>query len=340
MRKGDKMKPLKTLVVLALAAALALVLAACGGDAGGSASSSASGESSSAGSSSGAPVDATGQAPTGSYMLAKLDVTYNNGSKTTSSFTYDDRGRQLTGSWDMASSDSAYDIDSTITDWDEYGHLAKAVETDDYGDGKPFTTTTEVSAQELNADGSLASVTRVSTIDKESFEEGEIASTKATSTLEYGGDVQVLRKFETKAEYFDKSGALLMTETQTNEFGEDGLQTGFTRKAVGADGAEINETGDITWTRDADGKPVSYEIVLSRDGADASTSTGDVKTDESGLISWVGNVKVDGEAYSTTATIDYVKIDDPLPNAYEGWKSFTLTDVIISRTYDATAQGE
>ena len=59
------------------------------------------------------------------------------------------------------------------------------------------------------------------------------------------------------------------------------------------------------------------------------TGTGDVKTDESGLISWVGNVKTDGKALPTTATIGYAKIDNPLPNAYEGWKSFMLSDVIL-----------
>ena len=74
-------------------------------------------------------------------------------------------------------------------------------------------------------------------------------------------------------------------------------------------------------------------MVMSQDGADASTSTGDVKTNESGLISWIGNIKVDGEAYSTSVAIDYLKIDDPLPNAYEGWKSFTLTDAVLSRDF-------
>ena len=246
-----------------------------------------------------------------------------------SSYTFDDRGRQLTGSLDMASSDSTYDIDETFNDWDEYGHFARVVETEDHGDGKPVTSVTEVLAQDLNANGSIASATRVSTINKESFEEGESASAKETSTWEYGSDVQVCRKHETKTELFDKSGSLLATQTQTNEFDEGGLQTRCALKLENADGTELNQVADITWTKDADGKPVSYTIVLNQDGANTTTTTGDVKTDESGLISWVGNVKANGEALATEATIEYVKINNPLPNAYEGWKSFALSDVIL-----------
>ncbi len=266
-------------------------------------------------------------------MLVKLDVQRNDGSSMASSYTYDDRGRSLAGSWKSSASDSAYDIAFTVTDWDEYGHEMKSEEANDYGDGKPFTIETETSNPKYNADGSIVSVNQVNKINKESFEEGEVASTKVTTTWEYGTNVEVLRKLETKTEHFDKSGALMMTGTQTNEFGEDGLQTRFIVKTVDAEGAEINQTGDITWTKDANGKPVSYSMVMSQDGADASTSTGDVKTNESGLISWIGNIKVDGEAYSTSVAIDYLKIDDPLPNAYEGWKSFTLTDAILSRDF-------
>ena len=333
------MKSMKTLAALALALAMALVLAACGGGANTSAGSSTSGESSGASASSSSsastvPVNATGQAPSEAYMLAKVDVKYSNGSTMASSYTYDDRGRQLTGSWNMTSSDVAYSLDATVTDWDEYGHVARVEEADDYGDGKPFTTVTEVSAQDLNADGSLASATRINTINKESFEEGEAASTKVTYTWEYGSDTQICRKQKTKTEYFDQSGKLLMTETQTNEFDEDGLQTSFAYEAVDADGAALNEAGDIAWTKDAEGKPISYTITLSQDGTVTSSSTGDVKTDESGLISWIGNVKADGEALSTDMTFGYAKIDNPLPNAYEGWKSFALTDMILTRMYE------
>lgn len=337
------MKSLKPSGAFACALAMTLVLVACGGNAGSVVSSSTSSESASAtssGTSSAAVSEvATGQAPSECYIIAKLNITGNDGTTIASSFTYDDRGRQQTSSLDFASPTLTYDIDGTITDWDEYGHLVKAVETDDYGDGKPSTATTEVSAHELNADGTIAAATLVSTINKESFEEGEVASTKTASTWEYGDDAQIYRKLETKTEYFDKAGALLMSETKTSEFDEDGLETRFTCKYVYADGSELNETGDITWVKDADDKPISFTLVLSQDGVDATMSTGDVKTDESGLISWVGNIKVDGEAFSTTATIDYLKIDNPVPNAYEGWKNFTLTNVILGRTDDTTEQG-
>lgn len=331
------MKPIKTFTALVLALAMALVLAACGGGANSSSGSSASSETSSssesaspASSSSAAAKDAAEQAPSVSYMPAKIDITYNNdNSKITSSYTFDDHGRQQAISFEMVSPTSTYVGNSTITDWDEYGHLTKIVETADDGDGKSFKDTIEVTAQELNADGTLASSTRVTTFDKDSFEEGEAASIKETATWDYGDDVQVCRKSETKAEYFDKSGALMMSRTQTNEYDENGLQTRFAYKAVYADGAELNLTAEITWTKDADGKPISYKLVCIQDGEDTSTSTGEVKTDESGLISWIGNVEVDGEAVSTKATIDRVKINNPLPNAYEGWKSFALTDVVL-----------
>jgi len=332
------MKSMKALAALALALAMALALVACGGGASSSSSSSASGVSSSASapsasSSSAVSENATGQAPSEAYVFTKIDMKYRDGSTMAKSFTFDDRGRQQTLSLDMVSSAATYDVDATFTDWDEYGHPMKAVETGDYGDGRPFTTTTEVVARELNADGSIASFTEVNTLDKASFEEGEFASSKVTSALEYGGDVQVCRRQETKTEYFDKSGALLVTQTQTNEFDEGGLQTHCALKTVNADGTQLNETADITWTKDADGKPVSYTIVLSQDGADAATTTttGDVKTDESGLISWIGNVKANGEALATEVTIEHVKISDPLPNAYEGWKSFALSDVLLQR---------
>ena len=330
------MKSMKALAALALAIAMALALAACGGGANSSSGSSASGESSSASapsasSSSAVSESATGQAPSEAYMIAKLDMKYRDGSTMVSSYTFDDRGRQLTGSWDTASSESTYDGDETFTDWDEYGHMARTVTTEDYGDGNPSTTETEVLSQDLNADGSLASVTLVNTFSKDKFEEGEAASTKETDTFEYGSDVQVCRKREMKTELFDKSGALLATQTQTNEFDEGGLQTRCTLKNVYADGTELNQAADITWTKGADGKPVSYTLVLSQDGADAMTNTGDVKTDESGLISWIGNVKVNGEALATEATIEHVKISNPLPNAYEGWKSFAISDVLLKR---------
>ena len=57
--------------------------------------------------------------------------------------------------------------------------------------------------------------------------------------------------------------------------------------------------------------------------------TGDVTLDESGLIAWIGNVVVNGEMSSATATIERAKIDNPLPNAYEGWRSFDITGLII-----------
>jgi hypothetical protein len=119
--------------------------------------------------------------------------------------------------------------------------------------------------------------------------------------------------------------------TAAGEYYEGGLQTRCALETVNADGTELNETADITWTKDADGKPLSYTVVLKNDGAYAATTTGDVKTDESGLISWVGNVKADGEALATEATFDRVKISDPLPNAYEGWKNFVLSDVLLQR---------
>lgn len=315
-REGKRMKPMKAITVLALTVAMAMVLVACGGNSNASTSSGAS--------SSAASGDATGQAPSESYMRTKFDVTYNDGSTMGNSSTFDDRGRRLTGSWEMASPDLAYDCNSTITDWDEYGHTTKIVETYDYGGGELATMTGEVSHQ-VNEDGSIASNTWMYKPDKED----KFSSEKITITYDYGSDVQVFRKVETKTEFFDKTGALLTSKTLTSEFDEDGLETRYAYKYVEANGTETSKTADITWTKDADGKPVSYTIVSSQNGADTVTGTGDVKTDESGLISWVGNVKTDGKALPTTATIGYAKIDNPLPNAYEGWKSFMLSDVIL-----------
>ena len=87
---------MKAITVLALTVAMAMVLVACGGNSNASTSSGAS--------SSAASGDATGQAPSESYMRTKFDVTYNDGSTMGNSSTFDDRGRRLTGSWEMASS--------------------------------------------------------------------------------------------------------------------------------------------------------------------------------------------------------------------------------------------
>ena len=78
-----------------------------------------------------------------------------------------------------------------------------------------------------------------------------------------------------------------------------------------------------------DGKPVSFRCDLTADGEEPWTCTGDVTLDESGLIAWIGNVVVNGEMSSATATIERAKIDNPLPNAYEGWRSFDITGLII-----------
>ena len=69
---------------------------------------------------------------------------------------------------------------------------------------------------------------------------------------------------------------------------------------------------------------------MDQDGAGKSTCTGDVELDESGLISKTSNVKVNGQTWNSTTAIEHIKISNPLPNAYEGWKSYPLTDLMLS----------
>ena len=263
------------------------------------------------------------------YVETKAAVSFSDGSSATDASVYDERGRLQRGSFEEVSPEAASKVDQSFSEWDEYGHVLKGEYGYDPGDGKPYTASTSLQVLEANEDGSVVSVAQTITYDKESFEEGDAASATWTDTFEYGDDAQVIRKHEAKAEYYDQSGARLGTRMETYEYDETGLQTRSAAKDVEADGSERNMTAVITWTKGADGKPVSFRCDLTADGEEPWTCTGDVTLDESGLIAWIGNVVVNGEMSSATATIERAKIDNPLPNAYEGWRSFDITGLII-----------
>lgn len=262
------------------------------------------------------------------YMPTKAVVNASDGSTKTSILDFDDQGRQLENLYEIVS-DSPYKADYVPSEWDKYGHATKAETTYDYGDGKPFTVTEEMT-YDLNKDGIVTKQTESYTYNKDSFEEGEDASETRTTTYEYGSDAQVVRRSEMKAESFDQSGVLLYSATIVHEYDEDGLETSYTVDTTDSEGNTHNTTATITWTKDADGKPTACEMVLNNDGEDPQTLTADVEVGESGMISKVSNVVVDGEAHSTTVTIEQTRIENPLPNAVEGCKSFALTDVMLS----------
>ena len=299
----------------------ALGLAACGGNAEQASEPEAT------------PSDAqapAAEAPSAVYAPEKYVINGNDGSTQAWVTAYDDQGRQLSQSTEVTGTDSDFKTDITVTEWDEFGHIMKMEEVDDLGNGATTSTTAETTAIDVNEDGIMSSTTMAYKTNKESFAEGEIASQTVTQTVEYGSDVQIARKFETKVEMFDQSGALVTTRTTTKEFDEDGLQTGYGIKLTNADGTEYSFTADFTWTKDAEGKLVSVQVVYVDDGAEPKTSTGDVTVDESGLISSVSNIVTEGEAQGTSATVSRTKIENPLPNGYEGWKSFPVSDLIFN----------
>lgn len=327
-----------TAIAIGASLCAALALAACGA----STQSSSSSASSSAASASSASASATsasaassqgsaGQKPTEAYVVERTVTNGNDGLVATEAYTYDGFGRLLSDSFDSTSPDATIKMDLTGSEWDEYGHLMKAKETVDGGDGKPYEIEIETTNLDLNEDGSTASLTQECTLKKESFAEGEAASQTVTRTCEYGSDAQVLRKLEVKTELFDQSGKLMMTESKTYKFDEEGLQVSYGLNEKYATGESFDTSAEITWTKDSDGKPASFQIVLSRPNGETTTCTGNVTTDESGLVSRIDNVEVDGKARSTNVTIDHMKIENPSPNAYECWKSFTLTDMILTR---------
>ena len=327
-------------LIFAVAASLcaAFALVACGGNSAQSASSasSASGSSASSASSSAASSSAASSAasqssagkPSEAYVPQKIDIKTNDGGTLAITYGFDDNGRMLSNNYNLSLPGEVSITDLTYTEWDEHGHATKAEGTCDIGDGKPFPVTTEASVTE-NEDGTAASVTEVSTFKKESFNEGDAASQKTTQTMEYSDDRQYCKKHETKIEFFDASNSLMATSLKTQEFDTDGLQTLYTYEAALADGSTFNMTATITWTKDASGKPTSFQINLKEGNGPESKYTGDVEVDESGLVSRVSNIVLDGNARTTTASIDRVKISNPLPNAYEGWKSFAISDVLF-----------
>lgn len=294
-------------------------------------SSAASSEASSSGaSSSKASQSSSEQKLSECYIPLKIVTTFNDGATQTTACKYDEKGKQLEGTFELATPEKTYKISDTYTDWDEFGHTLKYDESCDYDDGNPFSTTVESTAMDVNDNGFVTSDSYTTKINKDSFEEGEIVTEKRTETVEYGNDESIIRKLESVFEDFDQSGNKIATSTKTFVYDENGLQTAYLEKLVDADGAEQSMTMDITWTLDDNGKPTSYQTVQTLTGEDPVTTTGDVTLNEQGLITKVSNVKVNGEAYSTTAEVTYEKHDNPLQNAYEGWKSLTLTNLIIS----------
>jgi hypothetical protein len=261
--------------------------------------------------------------------MGKYIINESDGGKRTTALTFGDRGKQLTQENEIASTGSTIKQAVSFTEWDEFGHPIKGEQTEGLADGESMTFDVEASDLKVNEDGSTASVTQVYTNKNESIGEGEVASVKRTLTVEYGNDMQVIQKFTSEVEYLDKSGALLKEAAETKQFDENGLQTSYTYKSKDSGGV-YDMTCDITWTKDASGKPVSYEFALTENGGDPIKSSGDVTLDESGMISKISNVKVNGQERSTTVEVSYEKIDDPLPGALEGWKSLPLTDMLFT----------
>ena len=73
----------------------------------------------------------------------------------------------------------------------------------------------------------------------------------------------------------------------------------------------------------------TYKLVENTENGESMTYTGGVKVDESVVISEVSNVMAGDKLVIDKITIEHTKIENPLPNAYEGWKNFWLTDYLI-----------
>ena len=98
---------------------------------------------------------------------------------------------------------------------------------------------------------------------------------------------------------------------------------------IEAGGGSNVEVGDGVSATAGSQSTTNVATAVKSDEGSVVTVTGDVTVNDQGQISTIGNVKVNGEAYTTTAEITYMKFDDPLQNGYEGWKSFTLTELIM-----------
>lgn len=333
-RKGGPNLALVIGIVAAAAVIIALIVVfvvvkpfgQSGGDGASSAASASASSASAEGtsgsaeaSSSAASEGSSKQSPSVAYMEKKTVVTTREGKKTTKTYEYDEKGRPLSETMDYASGATG---ELFFTNWDEDGYPTVYRRVDESADGKTSTTTAEVTILSKYDDGS---VREMEIVFKDKADEG--AYDKYTYTYEHEGDVEVFHKQVVKAESFDKSGKVIKTTTETTEFDEDGLQTGYELVSVSDDGSKKSTTATVTWKKDADGKPTSFEAVVNEDGK-KSTRTGDVEVDGYGMISEIENVEIDGKASPLSMTVERVEVENPLPVSYQLWKNFAL-DLVI-----------
>ena len=150
---------------------------------------------------------------------------------------------------------------------------------------------------------------------------------RSVSTFKHD-DAQVVKKAASTVEETDASGALIYTETAITEYDEDGLEVRSSTTDVDADGKKAVISYETTWTKGADGKPTAFQVTADEDGT-KRTYTGDVTVGESGMITGISNIAADGKMSTITVQIEYEKISNPLPSAYEKWKNFNLSSLIL-----------
>lgn len=315
---------LALLVGAMLSAALALT--ACGAP---QPSSSSASPSSGASSPSASSAGAGSTELAAVYLPEKIVTTFHDGTVQTSTSEFDEQGRQKSDTVEFNSADMTAKIVDTYSDWDEYGHARKGAETVDISGADSYAITMDFVEIDTDQDGFTTGNKVEMTIDKEQpFAEGKPATETRAQSAVYGKDASVLAKTETVIEDRSKDGNLLGTASRTCAHDENGLQTSFTEDIVKADGSKTNQSVKLEWTKGADGKPVSFKATMEMDGK-TKIMTADVTLNEQGLIEKIGNFAIDGEPQDTTAEITYKKIDKPLQNAFEGWKSFDITNAII-----------
>lgn len=309
------------IVSAALAVAFAIALAACGAQ----------------GAQPTEPASSTGianqesatQALSAAYLPVKTVVNGNDEWAITKTFVLDDRGKTLEIGHEVTGEIPVSWSKFTVTEWDEQGRPTKGEYTAEDEEGNAYQIMTEVSSRKLNEDGSMSSEEGVQTTVKDSFKEGEIASTKYVQTVEYGNDIQTLRKLETRCDLFDQSGALIESQTFTKQYDENGLETFFSQKSMTPDGAENEQTCTFEWTKDEGGKVAALKATITSPAATV-TLTADVEADETGRITKIHNISHDGTDSKFSCAVEYTKVDNPLLTAYEGWKSFPFDELLFA----------